>query len=345
MRLHFTTQDMANVRIATSPAMLIELAFSVHVLGRAAPSVCWELWRRQARRVPGPLPVLRHLVRALGPSSVFFTPAGCPETLDDSLEIVRAIPRTERLACVAAAARQQALPHWFRALADGEADVTDELTGELRTYFDHALAGNWTKIRTQIDADRIARATTLANQGVRGLLGSLHPSLRWQDSQLHLPGPDDADVTLDGRGLLLAPAFFHRGEPIPLLHLDPPMIVYSIQGGPEFHRAVWGADDRNATHLADLLGPTRAAILRAVADGNAATTTEIADRLNITVGAVSKHTAVLRHNGLIISTRNRSRVHHTPTDLGLTLVHEATSPVERNRLRLRRDGDVDPLSS
>jgi DNA-binding transcriptional ArsR family regulator len=70
--------------------------------------------------------------------------------------------------------------------------------------------------------------------------------------------------------------------------------------------------------LAGLLGPTRAAVLAALAGGS--TTGEVARRLRISPAGASQHATVLRRAGLILSTRRGNNVLHTLTPLGTALL-------------------------
>jgi predicted transcriptional regulator len=66
-----------------------------------------------------------------------------------------------------------------------------------------------------------------------------------------------------------------------------------------------------------------AAFHDAIATTPGTSTSGIATQLDITLAAVSKHTTVLRNNRLITTTRDRHRVRHTPTTLGLHLLRHS----------------------
>ena len=78
--------------------------------------------------------------------------------------------------------------------------------------------------------------------------------------------------------------------------------------GPEAEQAVFAA-------LAD---PTRRAVLRSIASGEASTATELAARLPITRQAVRKHLALLEQAQLVDAQRSGREVHFqaTPAPLG-----------------------------
>jgi DNA-binding transcriptional ArsR family regulator len=72
----------------------------------------------------------------------------------------------------------------------------------------------------------------------------------------------------------------------------------------------------------DLLGRTRAAVLRAVADGRGCSTTQLARRLNLAPATASHHTTVLRNARLITTRREGKVVIHTITGLGLAVLKQ-----------------------
>jgi DNA-binding transcriptional ArsR family regulator len=153
----------------------------------------------------------------------------------------------------------------------------------------------------------------LAEGGCESPLNSFRPLMRWNPPVLEADYPVRRDFVLDGRGLLLVPGYFCWRTPITLLDQElSPMLVYPIAG--EFRAAPGtpaGMDDRP---LVNLLGRTRAAVLRAVESGG--TTTEISRRTGTSVASASQHATVLREAGLISTRRDGGAVQHTLTPLG-----------------------------
>jgi DNA-binding MarR family transcriptional regulator len=92
-----------------------------------------------------------------------------------------------------------------------------------------------------------------------------------------------------------------------------PCLVYATLPASTMPEA--GADDP----LSALLGTTRAAILRLLAQPHS--TTGIAQELHISLANASEHTKILRTAGLIVTQRNRSAVSHSRTALGHRLAH------------------------
>ena len=83
-------------------------------------------------------------------------------------------------------------------------------------------------------------------------------------------------------------------------------------------RHMWGKPRPGGAALAALVGRNRAAVLRTIANG--CSTTELADRVGISLAAASQHASVLRDAGLITTQRQGSAVLHLITPLGAELL-------------------------
>ncbi|YCK37995.1 helix-turn-helix domain-containing protein [Actinomadura sp. ATCC 39365] len=73
--------------------------------------------------------------------------------------------------------------------------------------------------------------------------------------------------------------------------------------------------------LPDLLGATRARVLRCIAATTGCTTSELARRTGASLSSASAHAQVLQRAGLITSTRHANMVIHQLTRLGGDLIH------------------------
>ncbi|MEU1392785.1 MULTISPECIES: helix-turn-helix domain-containing protein [unclassified Nonomuraea] len=124
------------------------------------------------------------------------------------------------------------------------------------------------------------------------------------------------EIHLRGRGLTLIPSYFGRFAPVAMADTSlPPVLVFPIQhetpgSGPE-------PDDA----LPDLLGATRARVLRCIAAATGCTTGELARRTGASLSSASAHAQVLQRAGLITSTRHANMVIHQLTRLGGDLIH------------------------
>ncbi|MFC0007484.1 winged helix-turn-helix domain-containing protein [Micromonospora siamensis] len=330
LRIYFTAEDILRTRVAPAADAVWETVLSLHVLSGDARDPLLSAWRggvaRTLRREVTHRP---RLLLALNPPRGYFpdflTPYESRDGFEAGLEALRSTPvrRLRReLTLVAAGA---ALPSSATALADGEPEALRHLTDSVTHYRARALAPYWARIEAAVEADRTRRARALLDGGVEGLLDSLRPVVRWESGVLSVPGyPSDRELHLDGRGLLLVPAFFCAPTPVALLDPAlPPVLVYPVDrlGGLTRTDGRRGPQisDAERTALAALLGRTRAEVLAASEDG--CTTGEVARRLKISPAAASQHTAVLRNAGLLVSSRDRNTVLHTLTPLGRAMLH------------------------
>jgi DNA-binding transcriptional ArsR family regulator len=323
LRIQFTDEDLLGTRVAPAPDPLCEIAASVRLLRAAAPTPRLALWRSRtlaALTAAGLTFQVRPLLD-LAPAGTpyipdFLTPADGAADLESGIDTVLSTPRHRLHADLAAAAKFVPLPGWTRELADGDPDALNRLGRAIRAYHAVAVAPQWAEIEVHAAADRAIRGQLLLDRGVAGLLATLHPDLRWTADSLvcGCSHPREYTVTLDGRGLLLAPSYFAH-EPMALdVPGMPVVLVYPA------HREAPPA--RAGGSLAALLGRTRASVLAGLTTG--CTTTQLAQRVGISLASASEHAAVLRDAGLVASRRTGSAVLHTLTPLGSRLLHRAS---------------------
>jgi DNA-binding transcriptional ArsR family regulator len=251
----------------------------------------------------------------------FLTPTAAEAGLTEGLEAIRGTSPgrlRQELAQLAGGPRPQLRPPiWLRDLAHGDRDQVTDLTDAIRAVHSGLIVPDWTEAEARVEGDRARRARTLRDAGTHGLLGSLSPFVRWEPPVLHVTYPVDRDLQLAGRGLRLIPSYFCRGMPIALADPQlPPVLVYPIEHGAS--RTAPGPAGTTSQALSTLLGRTRARTLAAL-DG-AATTGELARRLQISPASASQHVHALAAANLARSHRNGSRVLHTLTPLGAALL-------------------------
>ncbi|MGI5195665.1 ArsR/SmtB family transcription factor [Streptomyces sp. CA-288835] len=332
LRVHFTNEDVARVRVAATPDPLWEITNSFQVLISEDSGPVFGQWRRLVRPRLGPADgLLGALLPSHGYSPDFLTPdlAGATD-LDFAVDTVLRTPRSALsadLALLAASPRRSRspLPTEVRALADGAPEDLRRLGTALHDYHRRMLAPVWRHVRAQVDADHSMRARVVLAGGTEGLLADFSPVLRWNPPVLEADYPVDRELRLGGRGLVLQPSFFCRRRPVMLAHPAAdrtPVLVYPIQ-----HTPGWAhpGTPAHGAELGALLGRTRAAILADVVTGR--TTGELAQRFGISGAAASQHTAVLRRAGLLLSVRRSKYVLHTITPVGLALLNGAPASV------------------
>ncbi|MGW4799072.1 ArsR/SmtB family transcription factor [Nonomuraea sp. NPDC004297] len=328
LRIHFTDEDLARTRIAPTADPLWEIALSMFRLAGRNGRGSFAAWRGRARhdlaRRDG-LGMVRRVLSPLFPAGSsyfpdFLTPPDGAHGLGAGVDAVLSTPRALLRRELDKLATRTGTPSWAWGLADGRVDAFHHLRDAMCGYFDAAVAPYWSEIQGMVDADRARRGRAFLDGGVGHLLAGFRPVIRWRPPVLSMDHPVDRDVRLDGRGLVLIPSYFCWGAPVPLADPDlPQVLVYPI----ERDHPLAMPKEPSGRPDARLLGPTRAAILRAAVDG--ATTGELARRHGISPSGVSQHTQVLREAGLIVSRRSGGHVIHTVTPLGIALLTSCRS--------------------
>ncbi|MEU0988522.1 winged helix-turn-helix domain-containing protein [Streptomyces sp. NPDC005953] len=335
LRIHFTGDDLARVRMAVRPDALWETILSFHRLRERRRAQMFGEWRSETRsRLNGETSLLAALVPTRGYFPDFLTPPEGSGGLEPGLEAIRATA-PDRLQCelnrvsaarVAdsdrtaerAAERPAERSGRLAALAQGAPEQLAKLISVLRSYHSAAIVPYWSQIQARVEADRAVRGRALLDGGAAELLGSLPPVLRWRAPVLESDYPVDREVHLNGRGLLLQPSFFCRGTPV--VYRDPklpPVLVYPVAHTPD---PAFGETSGStlAPSLGKLVGHTRSAVLQAIRYG--CTTSELARRAGVSLASASQHAAVLREAGLVLTLRHGNAVLHTLTPLGAALL-------------------------
>jgi hypothetical protein len=229
----------------------------------------------------------RPLLDLLGPRPPWpdFFDSSAPD-IEQALEEVRATPWTDLRADLsyAWADRPGRPPTWIRNLGDGDPESVDLVVRALRDLYKAVVAPRWDSVRIAFHGDVAARIPVLAAGGHEELFCTLHPRLRWRDDGLVRAG-NTMVCDLHGDGLVLIPSAFWTGEPLFSVSDDerrPSSLLYAAAHADGHASACDGllADPSAGDGLAALLGPTRAAVLRALAAPRG--TVELAGAVGIT---------------------------------------------------------------
>ncbi|QNP75185.1 helix-turn-helix transcriptional regulator [Streptomyces roseirectus] len=320
LRIHLTQDDLLRVSLAPGPALLTETVTSLRVLQQRRPGPALGPWQRWARhRIPRSAHALRALVPAGRAIPDFLTPHGHAD-LDEGLDALLHTPRTVLRADLEDFVQLSGarLPAWADDLASGSPRTLDAVARALRDWHEAVIAPMSGHLHGRIEGTRSTAARTLLAEGLDALLSGLHPTITWKPPVLELASAHhDFDIPLKGRGLHLVPSVFcGRGAALNLVDDQPAVVFYPAAPDP-----LWTPDHRPGPDaLGALLGPTRAAVLRAVVAGHGLTTGELARRAGISAATVSHHTTLLRDAGLITTHRVGPHAHHVPTPLGTRLV-------------------------
>ncbi|MFF7992076.1 ArsR/SmtB family transcription factor [Kitasatospora xanthocidica] len=291
-RIHFTVADLARTRVRSTLGPLAEGVLALGALDRRG-SAEFAGWRTRTSRLLREQPqfVLRRKLRDPDDLVALLErdPDGGPE------------PR----------------------MPTGSGLSTAEGTALALSTWRIGTAPYWERIQARLDDECDACGRIVMAGGVQMLLATLHPRIVWRPPVLELLDGPEGDVHLDGRGLLLVPSVFLAGRVGRLITATRdsgvPALVYALSVGSGDATALWtDPDDDSGEALGALVGPTRAAALRALTAS--CTTGELAARLGISSAGASQHATVLRQSGLITTRRVNNSVLHSVTPLGRALL-------------------------
>lgn len=214
------------------------------------------------------------------------------------------------------AGRHASAPRFDIDARTGAPAAVGQLTQSLRAFHDVAITPHRRRIGAALDRDRGIRLQAMRDGGVEALFASLHPAVRWSAGELQVLTHRDQELHLGGRGLLLIPSYFNVVTPLTLFEASlPPVLIYPVERSPG---TVVTASGDSRGSLGPLIGHTRRAILLAVATGRS--TSDLGREAGVSVGSASEHASVLRAAGLITSCRDRNRMVHQLTSLGMQLL-------------------------
>jgi DNA-binding transcriptional ArsR family regulator len=328
--IHMTPDDFSELRFAFSP--LTELVMSVKVLQDPTRHALHIPWVSETRPLVGTVDIslLLSLVARVGCIPDFLTPPPDGPYPDFGQELARleATPADEVVRELESYGRllersgAGGLPNSAMTLLDEPQDGMRKLVEALRTYWQVAFERHWPRIRALLEGDVLYRARRLALEGPEGLFQDLHQVVSWRDGNLLLNKSFDAEVRPGGRGLVFVPTAFCWPE-LSVIIDEPwqPTILYPPRGIAN----LWEAGETSAESSLDvLLGRTRAALVRSLEVPM--TTSELAQRMDVTPGAISQQLGHLRRAGVIEAQRSGRGVYSRLTPLGTSLVSLLDSP-------------------
>ena len=328
-RIHFTSQDLARTRVASTAMPLVELAMAARAFQDRSQPARFDGWRRrvQTQSLTGGARMVLSLYPAVGFSPTFLTPAHAG-TAEEIMENVRATPRKAIRAELATIAERQAIPSWARRLPD-DRDLYEEVCSGVGSLYSLLLEPYWDSITDLFAADRSVRMRQLLTGGVENLLCQANPQwLRWEPPilELQMPNRIDDDLFLEGQGVLLVPSVFRAHSIVDVDTLPQPLVSYPAGVEHPVHRLSALAPGRGSTAVSALLGNTRAADLSVIAEHPGCSTKELAAFAGISPPSASEHATVLRQAGLIHTRRHRNTALHSATHLGIALLNGWETP-------------------
>ncbi|HWD77692.1 MAG TPA: winged helix-turn-helix domain-containing protein [Kribbella sp.] len=316
-RIHFDCADLARTTIAQQPDPLWEVLLGLHVLQVDDEPETFGAWRERTR---ARLTTLEQDLLALAPpvgySPDFLTPSAAAHGLEAGLTAVAATSTARLTAELRQLSDNVRLPGWTRRLAAGESGLMKRLVHGLRSFHRTKIAPQMPVIAGAIEPAVAKYNETVASNGFESLLPELHHTLSWSAPVLSVDLPHiERDLYLNGRGLRLVPSYFCWKYPMMLLDPDlPPVLVYPVRHEAARPGLVVRRPDREGA-VADLLGKTRARVLKSISVG-ACSTSELAARAGISLASASEHARVLHDTGLVTTHRTGSSVQHTLNPVG-----------------------------
>jgi DNA-binding transcriptional ArsR family regulator len=311
----FGPRDLLGVRFATSPLIEVFASFdALRTPERHAEHGPWALWAR-ARLQRADLSLMETATpRGSGYRPDFISPPPDRPRTTLARELDRML-RTPR----ARVRRELGWAHPGGPVPDLDLGA---LAAQVAWYFERVLAPHWPRIEAAIEAEFSLRGRRLAHEGAAAAFAGLHPAARFADDALLIDRPHEAEIALDGRGLLLVPSAFVAPEVWAMTDAPwQPAVIYPPPGAGE----LWAppARDREAA-LADLLGRRRAEVLTVLV--TPLSTLEIARRLRASPAGVSAHLKALREAGLVTGRREGRVVLYARTPLGDALLRPVPAP-------------------
>lgn len=326
-RVHFTAQDLARTRVAMTIGVAAETFESVRLLRDPGAAPALRRWKSSVRgRLGQQIAPLAALMPGRGSLIDAMSLMGDTASIDEAVDNLIAAPRALLRLELGHIEFHPAHRSWARHLMDGDKEARLQVAAALRACHTVTVAPFWSSVCSRLSQSRAAYAALMADGGVELLLTTLcGPSARWRAPVLEVAHAHDANIHLGGRGLVIAPTIFTT-PPVELLcpPLDPAraptLAVPHLTEAALDTTLREGTGKSSAQPLGDLLGHTRAAVLRAAVGGSG--TTELARRVNISPATASHHATVLRNARLITTRQTGKAVLHTVTSLGTDLLEQ-----------------------
>ena len=321
MLIEVSPADLAGCRYAISP--LVETTSALRMLTGHDHAGVLAPWRDRMRPR---LAALRAIDPAIGAWISLFRrddnadflqppPSGLASFADE-LAGVRATPlATARAELARNLAGHRRPPGYAQRILDAP-DVVDRLADAIAAAWAALVEPEWPRLRAVLERDIVQRAGRLAAYGWATALADLHPLVSWTEAgAIAIRHRDTGHYRLAGRGLVFSPSIFASlvlttdpGWPFALIYRA--RGVADILGPPP--------DPPAGDALGPLLGPARAAVLRALAAP--ATTSQLVAQLGLSLGGVGGHLAVLHQAKLVSRTRTGRSVQYAATPLGDALL-------------------------
>ena len=324
-RIHFTACDLERIQVRPTLGPLTEAVKAMSLLRcQRAPMIPYRPWLGQVKgRITPQMAALTALLPLGYPGVDLPMLIGEAATVELGIQALMTVPSQDVLAEIEFIDRMTRLPAAAWDIAEAGGPGRAQLAEAARATHRALIEPYWPRISGCLHAEYLGWRQALASGGPGELFSSLQSQwLRWNPPVLEVLADPQLDMHLDGRGITLVPSVFVGT--VPHLHRHPtdpaapPWLVLPPAAGRIARAGLWTSRRPRGAALAALVGHNRAAVLGAISGG--CTTTELADRVGISLASASQHASVLRNAGLIDTHRQGSAVRHVLTPLGAELL-------------------------
>lgn len=325
LSIHFTAEDLARTRVAATIGAAAETMYGLRLLRDCATAALpFRPWQAAVRgRLGAKTRPLTSLLAVDGPDIDLAALMGDTPSVEEGIDNLLRAPSARLRIELEHIDFHPSQLSWARNLADGDVEARRQFAAGLAACNEALVAPYWSRARSHLEGVRATFARRLLDGGVERLLeGMCVPLVRWRPPVLEVRYHRHVEVHLKGRGLVIAPTVFLWRDPALLWDpQDPgstPTLAIPTINDATAGAALWGGARGVDQSLGALLGRTRAAALKVATEG--CSTTELAQRLNVSIAMASEHATVLRNANLITTSRRGKSVVHTVTPLGTQLL-------------------------
>jgi hypothetical protein len=315
--------DIEKVRFAYSP--LIEVSSSYKLLQHPEHHSSYRTWVEDTQRMFEPIefPYMSAAILSGRYIADFLTPTPVKTVLsfEDEIDRVRETPDTVIRKNIEFAISIAGMSPIRQMFLDHPREALECLIEELRFYWQQAIEPHWSQVSSILERDLLYRANILARDGIDAVFGDLSDRFEYRSGEIRIAKEHKyhtilPSIPLEGRGIQLVPSIFAacKGswQVVPEYL---PMLIYQSRG-----LGLWKHDAKPepGQALQLTLGTSRARLLQSLSEP--AHTADLAQRLNLTAGAVSQQLGRLSQAGLIESYRGGSKVFYRLSTRGERLL-------------------------
>jgi DNA-binding transcriptional ArsR family regulator len=315
VRVRLGDADEIAVRVAISPMATVLASIFEALLGvpRGAPETWYEHIRRQAGDMAEVFaPIYRSGARIF-PDFVAPNPIAARASFHEELAAMRDVHPERMTAAIHCLFPDDRPPAFERFLRDPEGSLA-ALVDALAEYWARLFERQWPTMESILEREVLALGSRLVSEGAGALLARLHPritlaagTLRWASAAV------GQEIELTHSKLLVVPMLSGPDAIMSSLTKAGAVIAYAAPGT----SLLWEVADRDGAGLGQVLGPTRARVMLAVA--MPASTVDVAHQLDMSNALASHHLKALEDRGLVDGVRFGRRVYYRLTARGQRL--------------------------